>query len=122
MDEINNKRRTFEDVYANFLVFSRQAFGVLPPGVSLLKAKEEIDELDIEIRLKIGSDNLLEEFADVVTCLIAELDANNHTIYDLIEAIHAKTEKNKLRKWIQNENGTFSHAPEDWDDQKGKEE
>lgn len=90
-----------------FAAFAKKTFKRAHPITSLQKLDEEIKEVAHEIRH--GHENLAEEYADCIMCLIDSAARMKITPEMLFEAFTRKLEVNKSRKWKRNKDGTYSH-------------
>lgn len=79
------------------------------PESSLIKLKDEIDEVYIELVKKQDRDHLMEEYADCLMCLFDSAGRAGITVHDLTEAFEKKLIKNKSRRWLKNPDNTYSH-------------
>ena len=60
----------------------------------------------------------IEEWADVVICLVAVALQNGWTVDELTKALRAKNDTNIARKWQRNPDDTYQHVREDEHDKR----
>lgn len=73
---------------------------------SLLKLLEEVQEIQCDL---MNDKRPVEEYVDGLMCILDS--AGRRAIYlpELIEGYERKLEKNKARKWVKNDDNTYSH-------------
>lgn len=80
---------------------------------SLEKLKEEIKEVEELLnspRLKYRQQDLAEEYADCLMCILDSAGRIGIQVEEVIIAFEIKTEINKGRTWIKNPDNTYSHV------------
>lgn len=92
----------------DFVDFALKTFKKAHPLSSLKKLEEEMLEVAHEIQH--GHENLAEEYADCMMCLLDSAARIGIKPKDLMVAFAAKLEVNKNRKWVKNPNNTYSHV------------
>jgi hypothetical protein len=100
------EKLNLEELFYGFTVFALKTFKGATAQTSLEKLKDEI----IELENADTQSNMAEEYVDCFMCLLDRAARTGVSIEELKDAFHAKLEKNKLRKWKQNYNGTYSHV------------
>jgi phosphoribosyl-ATP pyrophosphohydrolase len=97
-----------EQLFNEIAGWARQTFDKADSVAHCYKLLEEASET-----LKAYQENdpeKLTEAADCIICLIAIVEKSGNSLHDLIYAIQAKFEKNKVRTWGQpDENGVVKH-------------
>ena len=91
-----------------FVSFSLKTFKKATPLSSLKKLEEEMIEVAQEIQH--GHENLADEYADCMMCILDSAARIGIRPKDLMSAFAAKLEVNKNRKWVKNADNTYSHV------------
>lgn len=99
------------ELIKDFLKFSRKAFKNATWKSSLKKAKMEMKELEQAISGLHGNDAILEEYTDVIMCLVDSANRCGYSAQQLREAFEKKLAKNKGRSWAEMKDHTYSHVP-----------
>ena len=95
-----------------FTDFSVPTFADATQQSSLDKLKDEIKEIEDLINGDITEESMYEipkEYVDCLMCLFDSAARKNITPEVLLEEFRKKTQVNKNRVWIKNENNTYSH-------------
>lgn len=88
------------------LEWSLKQFPEATPLSSLIKAKEEIKEIESDIEQGIKRP---EEYADALMCIFDSAGRQGISAQDIVEAFSKKLHINKNREWIKNHDNTYSH-------------
>ncbi len=99
----------FEELAQGWSLWSLQAFPKADAYACANKLKEEVRELREAIALE-GQEEVREEAADVLLCLLNITARQGITPAQLLQAAEAKMAKNKKRRWRLNDNNTYSHV------------
>ncbi len=97
---------------AEFMEWSIKTFEKAEAINSLDKAQEEIKELQMEFQMHEGEnsrENELEEYIDIIMCLLHSLAKRGFTHEELGIGFQRKLIINKFRQWKLNANNTYSH-------------
>lgn len=114
------KETTFEHVFEDHAQFAAKTFPLSTANSSLKHLKKEIKEVK-EMLWKDDMLNkeacehfpdLIEEYADMVLCIVSGATKAGIAATQLVEAMHKKVQINKVRKWKYNGDGTYSHIKE----------
>lgn len=62
---------------------------------------------------ELAADPSLEEFADVVICLVGTALQHRWSVGDVAGAVARKVAVNSRRRWVQQEDGTWQHDAEE---------
>lgn len=95
-----------QETQETVVAWVRATFGEPQPRRSIERALEEVVELEELLPKDYTVDEVGEEMADVVICLMAAAEANG---VDLRDAINAKMRKNRARRWESRGDGTGYH-------------
>lgn len=98
------------EVEKNRFEWSLKTFPEATALSSLQKLKDEADEVEKELIHGHSGEELQEEYADCLMCLFDSAGRAGITPEQLLRAFALKHEKNKSRKWIKNENNSYSHV------------
>ena len=104
---------TIQELEAIRLNWSLEVFSEATALSSLQKLKEEIKE--VELSLSFHPNNIAdlhEEYADCLMCLFDSAGRAGVTPNQIFEAFRLKLKKNQERKWVKNQNNTYSHIKE----------
>jgi len=99
---------TFERLFQSFIDFSIPTFKNASSLTSLIKLTDEIEELK-EAGILGNTDEIKDEYTDCFMCLLDSAARAGISIIDLKIAFSKKLAINKNRKWVKNENNTYSH-------------
>lgn len=77
-----------------------------------LHAEREIHEVQEDIIRSAPKEQLIEEYADVLGCIIDSINRSGITPEEVNEVFNRKLQKNKARKWKDNGDGSYSHIKE----------
>lgn len=100
--------KAFEDLMKEFLKWSMPTFSGATPMSSMKKLREEIDEVQIDLVYRVN-ENLPEEYADCLMCLLDSAARAGITVEHLKYAFQKKLEVNKKRTWVKKPNNTYDH-------------
>lgn len=104
---MKEQEKPFEDLMQEFVDWSGEVLTKATPSSSLEKAKDEISEIELNIKQGIKDPY---EYVDAIMCIIDSANRDGITITDIKTAFQVKTEINKDRVWIKNPNNTYSHV------------
>jgi phosphoribosyl-ATP pyrophosphohydrolase len=110
------QRKSLEQAIGEMLNFTTSTFLKASTLSSLKKLQEETSETILGIEMN-NSENIKEEFADLIGCVYDAAYRQGLTPYDLTDALVAKTAKNKKREWEWT-GEVYKHKMNDWEDQK----
>lgn len=94
------------------LLWSYKTFPDATPVSSLLKLKEEINEVTEQLNagpFDVDAAKLHDEYADCLMCLLDSAGRAGVTVLQIFEAFADKFERNKKRTWEKNPDNTYSH-------------
>lgn len=74
---------------------------------SIKKCRGELDEIEWDIE---GGIKRPEEYADAIMCLFDSAARQGITVDEILEAYAAKIKINKGRKWMKNDDNSYSHV------------
>ena len=100
---------SFEQLMLNHIGFTLETFPDATVLSSLAKARGEIAEVCHAI-LEGGREQIAEEYADVIMCLLDSAVRIGINPVDIKRAFAAKVTKNKSRSWVKNPDNTYSHV------------
>jgi hypothetical protein len=104
---------TFEHVFNDFAEFSKRTYLRSTAAGALIHLQREADEVKAELEAgEVNREALVEEYADMLLCIISSATRTGFHAENLVFAMHKKTQKNKARKWKYNGDGTYSHIKE----------
>jgi phosphoribosyl-ATP pyrophosphohydrolase len=91
----------------DFVSFSLKTFKDADSFSSLRKLREEI--MEVEDSLFEGKENLAEEYADCIMCVLDSAARSDINPNEIMNAFAEKLKLNKNRNWIKNPDNTYSH-------------
>jgi NTP pyrophosphatase (non-canonical NTP hydrolase) len=97
----------YEALMNDFVSFALKTFNEADPLSSMNKLEEEMEEVSEAILH--GHENLAEEYADCMMCLLDSAARLGIQPDDLMIAFAAKLQVNKNRNWVKNADNTYSH-------------
>jgi len=89
------------------LKWSKETFTEATPLGSLEKAKEEIQEIETDIKNNIKNPY---EYADAIMCIFDVAGRFGITAKEVMIAYELKIDINTKRTWKKNKNGSYSHV------------
>ena len=104
--------KTLNTLAKEFIKFSTTTFIGATSEISIKKLEAEIVELKEELAMPIcfHGIELLNEYVDCHMCLLDSMAREGFTVEQFTAAFEKKLTANKKRKWVMNENGTYSHV------------
>lgn len=93
----------------SFVTWSQKAFPEATPLSSLSKLHDEVFEL-LETLAVNNKDAMAEEYVDCIMCLLDSAARTGITPEQLTHAFAKKLYKNVARKWVKNDDNTYSHV------------
>lgn len=103
-------RQSFEEMFEQHTAFSLRTFLRATVKSSLNKCREEIKEIEtLADEGEFLDHELAEEYVDAMMCLIDSAARAGIQIMALQNAFQEKLLKNRNRKWILNDDNTYSH-------------
>jgi len=109
-----SENRSFDVLMAQFTSFSLKTFEDATASSSLEKLEDEIKEVraafDNDTRMGLNKLNLAKEYADCIMCLLDSAARKGLSIAELKSAFDMKLTINMSRKWVKNDNNTYSHV------------
>lgn len=96
------------ELFQMYSVFSVDTFEKATEKTSLLKLRDELEELEIALDNN-TKEHIVDEYVDCVMCLVHSFSKLDITIEEFRQAFQTKLLINIAREWNYNTNGTYSH-------------
>lgn len=108
INAINNKiiPKSIINLETERFEWSLETFPEATALSSILKLKEEADEIEFDI---VSGVIIVEEYADALMCLFDSAGRQGISVQDIFDAFERKLAVNKSRTWIKNPDNTYSH-------------
>lgn len=103
-----SREQIFKGLVEMFTDFSIKTFEKATAQSSLDKLIEEVEEVSNEIQH--GGKDVAEEYVDCLMCIFDSAKRMNISFQTLQIAFEKKLLKNLGRKWVMNDNHTYSHV------------
>lgn len=108
-----SEKKSFDVLMSQFTSFSLKTFQDATAFSSLDKLEDEIKEvrsaLDCNTIMGVNRLELATEYSDCIMCLLDSAARRGISITELKSAFDMKLTINMSRKWVKNENNTYSH-------------